>query len=167
VSNFAIRRTFPARVGSQSRDFADTNVLSELIRATPTPAVMAWAQAQEAASIVTTAVCEAELLFGIAAMAEGRRRTALARAVEAILGAVLGGRVLPFDRAAARIYGALAAECRRPGRTVGVADLQIAAIARTRNTTTIATRNTRHFSGLGVALVDPWVAGAIPAGGRA
>lgn len=137
----------------------DTNVVSELIRATPASAVMVWARAQDAATIVTTAVCEAELLFGIAAMAEGRRRTALARAVEAILGTVFGGRVLPFDRSAARIYGELAAESRRSGHAVGVADLQTAAIARARNAAAIATRNTRHFAGCGVAVVDPWTMG--------
>lgn len=140
----------------------DTNVLSELIRATPSPAVLAWARAQDAAAIFTTAVCEAELLFGVAAMAEGRRRVTLARAVEAILGAILGGRVLPFDRAAAAIYGVLAAESRRSGRPVGMADLQIAAIARARNADAIATRNTQHFAGCGLAIVDPWSAGAAP-----
>ncbi len=144
----------------------DTNVLSELTHASPTPAVMAWARAQNAAAIFTTAVCEAELLFDVAALAEGRRRTALARAVVAILGTVLGGRVLPFDRSAARIYGELAAESRRLGRPVGVADLQIAAIARARNAEAIATRNTRHFAGCGVAIVDPWLAGAASAGGQ-
>lgn len=131
-----------------------------MIRATPAPAVLAWARAQEAATVVTTAICEAELLFGAAAMAEGRRRTALTRAVEAILGTVLGGRVLPFDRAAARIYGELASDRRRSGRSAGVADLQIAAVARARNAAAIATRNTRHFVGCGIALVDPWLAGA-------
>lgn len=144
----------------------DTNVLSELMRPTPAPAVLAWARAQDAAAIFTTAVCEAELLFGVAAMAEGRRRMALARAVEAILGTILGGRVLPFDRAAAKLYGVLAAESRRSGRPVGMADLQIAAIARARNAGAIATRNTQHFAGCGLAIVDPWSAGAVTAGGR-
>jgi toxin FitB len=67
---------------------------------------------------------------------------------------------LPFDRAAARIYGELASESRRSGRSVDVADLQIAAVARARNAAAIATRNTRHFVGCGIALVDPWLAGA-------
>ncbi len=143
----------------------DTNVLSELMRPTPAPAVLAWARAQNAATIFTTAVCEAELLFGVAAMAEGRRRMALARAVEAILGTILGGRVLPFDRVAAKFYGVLAAESRRSGRPVGIADLQIAAIARARSADAIATRNTQHFAGCGLAIVDPWSAGAVTAGG--
>lgn len=138
----------------------DTNVLAELIRAVPSPAVQAWARAQDAEAMFTAAVCEAELLFGVAAMAEGRRRIDLARAVETILGIVLGGRVLPFDRAAARIYGELADASRRAGQSAGVADLQIAAIARARKADAIATRNTKRFTGCGVALVDPWLAGA-------
>jgi predicted nucleic acid-binding protein len=140
----------------------DTNVLSELLRPSPSPIVLAWARSQDAQAIFTTAVCEAELLFGVAAMAEGRRRTALAQAVEAILGTILGGRVLPFDRAAARTYGLLAADCRRSGRPVGVADLQIAAIARTRNATAVATRNIQHFLGCGLPLIDPWSAPDVP-----
>ncbi len=39
-----------------------------------------------------------------------------------------------------------------------MADLQIAAIARVRGATAIATRNTRYFAGCGVPLVDPWQA---------
>jgi predicted nucleic acid-binding protein len=40
-----------------------------------------------------------------------------------------------------------------------MADLQIAAIARARNASAIATRNIRHFANCGVAIVDPWSAG--------
>jgi predicted nucleic acid-binding protein len=153
-------------VGTGKVIVLDTNVLSELLRATPSPVVLAWARAQDADAIFTTAVCEAEMLFGVAAMAEGRRQMALARAVDAILGTILGGRVLPFDRAAARFYGVLAAECRKAGRSVGIADLQIAAIARARNAGAIATRNTQHFAGCGLAIVDPWSAAAAPASGQ-
>jgi predicted nucleic acid-binding protein len=134
----------------------DTNVISELIRPTPSAAVSAWARAQDPDVLFTASICEAELLIGVAVLAEGHRRAMLARAVETILGTVLGGRVLPFDRAAARIYGDLAAECRRSGRPVGIADLQIAAIARARNASTIATRNTQHYISCGVDTTDPW-----------
>ena len=91
---------------------------------------------------------------------------AAACAVEAILGTILGGRVLPFDRAAARLYGELAAESRRSGRPVDIADLQIAAIARARNAGAIATRNTQHFADCGVAIIDPWSAGAVSTSGQ-
>ena len=151
-------------MGSTSLIVLDTNVLAELPRVTPAAGVLAWARDQDPEAIFTTAVCEAELLFGVAAMAEGRRRSALARAVEAMLGAVLGGRVLSFDRKAARIYGELAAQSRR---AVGMADLQIAAIARAHGADAIATRNTPHFADCGVALVNPWVAGTASTQGRA
>lgn len=154
-------------MGSTSLIVLDTNVLAELTRVTPAAGVLAWARDQDPEAIFTTAVCEAELLFGVAAMAEGRRRSALARAVEAMLGAVLGGRVLSFDRKAARIYGELAAQSRRSGRAVGMADLQIAAIARAHGADAIATRNTPHFADCGVALVNPWVAGTASTQGRA
>jgi toxin FitB len=136
----------------------DTNVIAELTRAAPSPLILAWARKQPPELVFTTAVCEAELLFGLAAMQDGRRRDALVRAVDAMLGIVLGGRVLPFDRAAARVYGELAARSRRVGRPVGVADLQIAAIARAHEADAIATRNTQHFADCGVPIVDPWSA---------
>ncbi len=137
----------------------DTNVLSELIRHTTSDAVLAWARAQDSEAIFTTTICEAELLFGVSMLPEARHRAALGRAVEAMLGTVLAGRVLPFDRTAAVAYAAWAADRRRAGRPVGMAELQIAAIARARGAAAIATRNVRDFAGCGVALIDPWAAG--------
>lgn len=63
-------------------------------------------------------------------------------------------RVLPFDEAAAQAVGVIAAERRRAGRSVEIRDVQIAGIAKARKAT-LATRNTRHFEGCGLALVDP------------
>jgi predicted nucleic acid-binding protein len=118
----------------------DTNVLSELVRPVPSAVVISWARAQDPGTIFTTTICEAEILYGIAIMPDGRSRSALARAVEAMLGTVLAGRVLPFDRSAAVQYADWAADCRRAGKMVGMADLQIAATARGRGATAIATR---------------------------
>ena len=137
----------------------DTNVLSELTRLSPSPEVLGWAGAQNQDAIFTTAVCEAELLYGVQLLAVGKRRTDLARAVETMLGTVLAGRVLPFDRAAARVYGELAAAHKSKGKSVGMADLQIAAIARARGAAALATRNTADFADCGVVLLDPWRAG--------
>ena len=39
----------------------DTNVISELMRAEPSPAVLAWFAARDAADMFLTAVTEAEL----------------------------------------------------------------------------------------------------------
>jgi len=134
----------------------DTNVLSELARPEVAPAVVAWANAQRIEDLYTTAITESEMLYGLACMPTGRRQDSLRRAIETAFAALLAGRVLSFDRAAARAYADLAVEQRRQGRAANGADLQIAAIARARGASAIATRNTRDFVGCGVALIDPW-----------
>ena len=52
----------------------DTNVISELMRPAPHPAVFAWVAAQSRASLHTTSVTRAEILSGIGIMPEGSRR---------------------------------------------------------------------------------------------
>ena len=66
-----------------------------------------------------------------------------------------GGRILPFDSAAARAYAEIAANRRRAGRPISEADCQIAAISRSRGAV-LVTRNVRDFQGTGVDIVDPW-----------
>ncbi|HST75733.1 MAG TPA: type II toxin-antitoxin system VapC family toxin [Acetobacteraceae bacterium] len=135
----------------------DTNVLSELARAVPDPAVLAWADAVPVAHFCTTAITEAEVRFGVELLPPGRRRERLELALDAVFRGVIAGRVLPFDRAAALVYGRLAAQRRRLGRGVDIPDLQIAAIAVARGVDAIVTRNHRDFEGCGVSLVDPWI----------
>jgi predicted nucleic acid-binding protein len=134
----------------------DTNVLSELARSMPAPTVLAWARAVPVAELCTTVITEAELRFGVALLPAGARRTALAQAIDAVFARVVHSRVLPFDRAAAPIYADLAAERRRRGRSVDLADLQIQAIGRAHAVAAIATRNTSDFADCGVPLIDPW-----------
>ena len=46
----------------------DTNVISELIRPAPNPAVVAWVGGRPAGSLFFTAIGEAEMRFGVAIM---------------------------------------------------------------------------------------------------
>jgi len=46
----------------------DTNVISELMRPQPHPAVFAWAAAQPRQTVYTTSVNKAEILYGIAVL---------------------------------------------------------------------------------------------------
>ena len=135
----------------------DTNVVSELLRPSPNPAVEGWVANREAAELHFSAVGEAELLYGVAVLPAGRRRDALADAIEAILREDFENRVLPFDRGAAREYADIGAARRAAGRPFAPADCQIAAIARSRGLA-VATRNTRDFLGMGLDLFDPWAA---------
>ena len=56
----------------------DTNVVSELIRATPDPGVRAWVNSLPSTQIATTAITAAELYYGIARLPAGQRRQQLA-----------------------------------------------------------------------------------------
>ena len=133
----------------------DTNVLSELLRPSPAPQVEAWLAAQDGTNVYFTAVGEAELRHGVAILPAGRRRDALAQAIEGMLDEDFRDRILPFDREAARAYAAIAAERRAAGRPISQFDCQIAAIARAQGAS-VATRNTGDYEGCGVAVIDPW-----------
>lgn len=139
----------------------DTNIVSELLRPTPAPEVEAWLAAQNSATIYFTAVGEAELRHGVAILPTGRRQRALAEAIEGMLEEDFRDRILPFDRAAAQAYAAIAAERRAVGRPISQFDCQIAAIARA-HVAAVATRNTGDYEGCGIKVIDPWL-GLIPA----
>jgi predicted nucleic acid-binding protein len=134
----------------------DTNTVSELLRSRPDPAVLAWSLAVPGADFVITAVTEAELRLGLALLPQGRRREALAAAIEAVFADRFANRVLPFDRAAAPHCAAFLAARRAAGRPAGQADAMIAASARAAGATAIATRDTAGFEGCGLSLINPW-----------
>lgn len=135
----------------------DTNVISELLRPTPDPAVEAWLGEQDGLSIYLTAISEAELRYGVAIMTSGKRRDGLGVAIDRILRDDMAGRILPFDSAAARAYADIAASRRSAGKPISQADCQIAAIARA-HTAPVATRNMPDFEGCGIDLINPWTA---------
>ena len=134
----------------------DTNVISELLRPAPAKQVEAWLSAQNGGTVYFTAVGEAELRHGVAILPAGRRRTALAKAIEGILEEDFRDRILPFDRAAASTYAAIAAKRRAAGRPISQFDCQIAAIARAHETA-VATRNTGDYESCGIDVIDPWL----------
>lgn len=135
----------------------DTNVISALMQKRADPVVVAWLDAQPPESIWTTSVTVFEIRFGLELLASGRRRRLLEDAFNRMLEEDFEGRVVPFDEAAAQLAARIAAEGRRAGRGIEIRDVQIAGIAAARKGT-IATRNTRHFEGLGPELIDPWSA---------
>lgn len=137
----------------------DTNVISELMRATPAPQVVAWLDDQVAESLHFSAVSLAEILLGIAVLPEGRRKADLGLSLGARAAALFGPRLLPFDAAAAGAFATLVSKARAAGRAIGFADGQIAATAAVHQLI-VATRDTRPFADLGLAVIDPWVAGA-------
>ena len=133
----------------------DTNVISELMRREPNPAVLAWVDAQPAQMLHVSAVTRAEIELGIALLPEGRRKKGLHEAAVAMF-AEFSGRCLPFDEQAASRYAELAARRTRSGRPISVEDAQIAAVALAGGLI-LATRNTDDFVGItGLSLIDPF-----------
>ena len=133
----------------------DTNVVSELMRPSPSPVVEGWVAQRPAGHLFFTSIGEAELRFGVEIMPPGARRNSLAAAIEAVLCEDFANRVLPFDSPAARQYAEIAASRRAEGRPISQADCQIAAIAGSRGGT-VVTRNVRDFEGIDIAVVNPW-----------
>ncbi len=130
----------------------DTNVVSELRRARPHPAVVAWLRAVPAEHLYLSAVT----IGGIQAGIEIKRGQdpARAEALEGWLGQVLSTySILAVDAEAFREWARLMH--RQPSRLIQ--DALIAAVASV-NRLTVATRNVRDFTQLGVATVDPFTA---------
>jgi hypothetical protein len=98
---------------------------------------MTWIADQQMAGLSNTTLTQAEILYGLALLPEGRRRDDLLTAARAMFEIDLAGRVLPFDSDAALAYP------------------QIAAIVRSRGAR-LATRNVRDFVECGIVVVDPW-----------
>ena len=133
----------------------DTNVISEFMRPAPEEGVERWLAAQPAASVFTTTVTQAEILHGVALLAEGRRKAELDVAIAEMFRQDLAERVLPFDGAAARAFATIAADRRRVGRPISQFDAQIAAICFSRGAS-LATRNVADFDGCGIVAINPW-----------
>lgn len=137
----------------------DTNVAFELGKANHAPEVVAWFARQQLSELYLTVVSEAELLYGIERMPEGRRRDRVAEGDEKLIEENLNGRVLLFDRAAARAYAEIYVARERAGRPFGEnfhQDCMIAAIARVHGAS-VATRNVSDFENCGIEVVNPWL----------
>lgn len=133
----------------------DTNVVSELMKAAPAQSVTDWLDAQPVSDLWLTSVTVAELMYGVARLPKGRRRTAVASAIAEMINEDFAGRIHDFDAAAAHRYGEIVVRRETLGRPISMADAEIAAICHVHGAT-LATRNTNDFADTGIALRDPW-----------
>ena len=132
----------------------DTNVISEGMKPAPNPFVQAWLDEQISETLYLSSVSLAELLFGIGALPEGRRKKLLSEVLGGLLD-LFGDRVLPFDIKAAGCYAELAVKARTAGRGFPIPDGYIAAIAASRGFI-VATRDTGPFEAAGIRVTNPW-----------
>jgi hypothetical protein len=135
----------------------DTNVVSEPIKPVRNQQVLDWIDRQPAETLYLTTISLAELLVGIERLPAGRRREGLTVALDDFLASLFGPRILPFDRAAAAACATLSVRARSIGRTLPLADGQIAAIASVHGFA-VAARDTVPFRAAGVPVINPWEA---------
>jgi tRNA(fMet)-specific endonuclease VapC len=115
----------------------DTNILIAMSK--QRPGLADRLEGILADAVLLSSVVVAEIEYGIA---KSRRRQHNRRVFDALLS---GFRVLPFDAAAARLYGPIRAELEKRGRLIGPYDLMIAAHAKAVDAV-LVTDNTREFA---------------------
>jgi predicted nucleic acid-binding protein len=133
-----------------TRYLLDTNVVSEVRKAKPHGAVVAWLRQLPEDRLLISAVTLGELQAGIELTRQ--QDPVKAGALESWVDQLSESfQVVPMDAACFREWGRL-----MHGRSDDLSeDVMIAATARVHGLT-VATRNVRHFKGLHVELVNPF-----------
>lgn len=133
----------------------DTNIVSEMMRETPAPSVVAWLNDQDASLLFLAAVTVGEIRYGLRVLPQGKRRRFLEEGFERIIAEAFPGRILAFDEAAAHRYGEIMGRRKEIGRPLAILDGQIASVAWS-NGCSVATRNVDDFVDCGVEVVNPF-----------
>ncbi|TPK68050.1 type II toxin-antitoxin system VapC family toxin [Mesorhizobium sp. B2-4-19] len=133
--------------------FVDTNVISESLKKTPDPAVLAWLVRNDAELALPT-VTIAEIAFGIQKIRPDERADRLEQGLSRWRHR-FADRIFGLTEEAALAYGEIMGAATRQGRGMSAPDGMIAAIARV-NGGRLATRNLSDFAPAKVELISPW-----------
>lgn len=128
----------------------DTNIISNLLKKSPSPNLIQILAKIPADQQATTAVNVGELVYGAYLLPHSE--TLLSR----INGLLNTFKILPFDHDSSRIFGKLKAQLKKKGITVAEADLRIGSIA-LNHRLTVVTGNVRHFSLIPDLSVENWL----------
>ncbi|MGO4639091.1 type II toxin-antitoxin system VapC family toxin [Mesorhizobium sp. 2RAF45] len=133
--------------------FVDTNVISESLKKTPDPAVLAWLVRNDAELALPT-VTIAEVAFGIQKVRPDKRADRLEQGLSRWRHR-FADRIFGLTEEAALAYGEIMGAATRQGRGMSAPDGMIAAIARV-NGGRLATRNLNDFGTTSLDLISPW-----------
>jgi toxin FitB len=135
----------------------DRNCISEVVRVNPEPRVLSWLEAAEETLLYLSVLTLGEIRKGVAALTQGKRRTALETWLEIELQARFSGRILSIDTAVADRWGVLAAAAKAKGTPLSTIDGLLAATA-LHHDLTIVSRNVGDFAHTQVPVLNPWKA---------
>ena len=133
----------------------DTNVISEAMRPSPEPAIMAWLNSLNPSELWTCTIVIAEIYSGLDLMPAGKRQLQLFERAEVMFERFFGPRILTLDLPAARAYGTVLKVRRAKGAPIDEMDALLAATAHA-HCATLATRNAAHFRDCGIQVLNPW-----------
>ena len=133
----------------------DTNVLSEIVRPRPHPAVVQWLDATDESLLHISVLTLGEIRKGITLLSSGRRRASLESWLDHDLTMRFSGRVLPIDVAVADRWGRLSGSTPAKRSPLPVIDGLLAATALHYNLT-LVTRDSGHSAITGVDVFNPW-----------
>lgn len=130
----------------------DTNVVSELRKRVPDPAVTAWSQNQDFSMAYLSVITVREIEFGVLRkeLQDPVQGSALRTWLERIISQDYAGRILPVDLEVARLAATLHVPQTRPER-----DSLIGATALAHGLT-VVTRNVSDFEPMKVPTANPW-----------
>lgn len=134
----------------------DTNVISEVMRPQPSPAVLDWLNAQDSNLLFITTVTLAEIRYGLRVLPDGLRRQQLKTRFEQFIAQAFEERVLDFTAPAAHAYAEIMGHRNETGRAMSLPDGQIAGIALAHGFA-VATRNIKDFEDCGIKPINPFV----------
>jgi predicted nucleic acid-binding protein len=137
------------------RFLIDTNVVSELLKPTPSQRVLDWLSAQPPLDVAISVLTVGEIELGVTLLPAGKRRTQLERWVASDLPHQFQGRLLAIDEATSREWGRLSARASTSGRALPVIDGLLLATAAVHGLT-LATRNESDCAARGVPVFNPW-----------
>lgn len=143
----------------------DTNVISELRRPRPEPAVVAFVSAQPEDNLFVSEVTFAEIRFGVEQATDPERRAAVSAWLTHTLRPLFDGRTLPLTEDTILRWRLLLEAGRRRGHVFGQLDLFIAAAAAEENLIVVS-RDTIHFVAADVPVLDPWSSRYTASAGR-
>lgn len=135
---------------------ADTNVVSEFMKADPDPAVLAWAESLDGADLTMCVVNVEEIERGLGRLPAGRRRQGLEERWRSLVGA-FAETIAVYDLTSAQSTARILVDAEADGRPMSLADAQIAGICAARGWS-LATRNVRDFERVpNLAVINPFL----------
>ncbi len=133
----------------------DTNVLSELMRPTPSRNVLAFLDSVSLDRLLTADIMLAELRYGASLVTDDTRRSGIFAAINESIRPMFRDRTLSAGEATWVIWKRMEQSGRERRYTFPQPDLVIAALAE-EHSLTVLTRDTLPFSEAKVLFLNPW-----------